>query len=166
MTILVPVLFAGGCVPAVNKTGPAPDFVSIEERNFAGALQHLRSGNEFGARELLERVIDAKPLPGVTDEAMFRLALLNLGEEVGRGELRATELLSRLTSEFPASIWAKQAAPLAAYLREAISLRSRERGLRSLRNQNLSLNRDNKELRQIIDRLKTLDLEMEQKIRR
>lgn len=139
---------------------------SIEERNFTGALMNLRSGNEFTARDLLERVVDAPPLPGVTDEALFRLSLLNLRDEGGRGEPRARELLARLLNEYPRSIWAKQGAPLAAYLQEALKLRDEKRQIKSLRNQNLSLSRDNKELRQSMERLKQLDLELEQKIRR
>lgn len=160
------VLLAGGCGIFTKTTGSAPRPISAEERNFAGALQYLRSGNESAARELFERIIDASPLAGVTDEALFRLALLNLRDKDGNGELRANGLLSRLNSEFPASIWARQAAPLAVYLHEAFMLKARQRELKNLRNQNMSLSRDNKELRQSIERLKQLDMELEQKIRR
>jgi hypothetical protein len=45
-------------------------------------------------------------------------------------------------------------------------LRVKQRELRNLRSQNLSLGRDNKEMRQSIERLKQLDLELEQKIRK
>jgi hypothetical protein len=139
---------------------------SIEERNFAVALQYLRSGNESAARDLLERVVGAPSLKGVTDEALFRLSLLSLRNEGGSGEPRARALLDRLLSEFPGSAWARQGAPLAEYLQEAFTLRAGQRQVKSLRNQNLSLNRDNKELRQTIERLKQLDMELEQKIRR
>jgi len=165
-TVLVLVLLVSGCGSLIKMTRSAQRDTSIEERNFAGALKYLRSGNESGARDLLERVIDAPPLKGVTDEALFRLSLLNLRDEGGRGEPRARALLNRLLSEFPASIWAKQASPLAAYLQEAFTLRAGKRQIKNLRNQNLSLSRDNKELRQSIERLKQLDLELEQKIRR
>jgi hypothetical protein len=140
--------------------------VSAEERNFSAALQSLQLGNESGARELLERTIEGQPLSGVTDEALFRLALLNLRDEGGKGEPKARALLARLVVDFPSSIWTRQAAPLAAFLQEAFVLRAKQRELKNLRNQNLSLSRDNKELRQSIERLKQLDMELEQKIRR
>lgn len=166
-TVLLFALIISGCgsLMKISSSLPGRD-TSVEERNFAGALQYLRSGNESGARDLLERVIDAPPLTGVTDEALFRLSLLNLRDEGGRGEPRARALLNRLLSEFPASVWARQASPLAAYLQEAFTLRAGNRQIKNLRNQNLSLSRDNKELRQSMERLKQLDLELEQKIRR
>jgi hypothetical protein len=166
-TVLLFALITSGCGSLIKMASSLPGRdTSIEERNFAVALHYLRSGNESGARDLLERVVDAPPLTGVTDEALFRLSLLSLRNEGGRGESRARALLDRLLSEFPASIWARQASPLAEYLQEAFTLRAGQRQVKSLRNQNLSLNRDNKELRQTIERLKQLDMELEQKIRR
>jgi len=53
-----------------------------------------------------------------------------------------------------------------SHLQEVLTLRGVQRELKSLRNQNLSLSHDNKELRQSIERLKQLDMELEQKIRR
>ena len=161
--VLLPVLLVSGCGSLTKMTGFAP---RTEERNFAGALQYLLSGNESGAREFLERTVSAPSMAGVTDEALFRLALLNLRDEGGRGEPRAKALLNRLIREFPTSIWARQAAPLAAHLQETLILRAGQHELKNLRNQNLSLSRDNKELRQSIERLKQLDMELEQKIRR
>ena len=166
--LLVCFLPGGGCVlfERMATTVITSRVISTEERNFAGALQYLRSGNESGARDLLESIVSAKPLAGVTDEALFRLALLNLRDEGGKGEPRARVLLNRLIREFPTSLWAKQAAPLAAYLQEALMLRVGNREIKNLRNQNLSLSRDNKEMRQSIENMKQLDLELEQKIRR
>ena len=167
VAVLLLALILSGCGSLMKITNSLQGRdTSIEERNFAGALQYLRLGNEAAARDLLERVVDAPPLKGVTDEALFRLSLLNLRDDGGRGEPRARALLNRLLSEFPASIWARQASPLAAYLQGAFTLRAGKRQVKELRNQNLSLNRDNKELRQTIERLKQLDMELEQKIRR
>lgn len=163
ISALLPVLLTSGCGALVTLNGSA---TRAEERNFAGALQYLRSGNEAAARDLFERTVEAPPLMGVTDEALFRLALLNLREEGGKSEQRARVLLNRLIREFPASIWARQASPLAAHLQEVSTLRGVQRELKNLRNQNLSLSQDNKELRQSIERLKQLDMELEQKIRR
>ena len=137
-----------------------------QERSFAGALVFLKSGNEQGARELLERVVEASPIKGITDEAYFRLALLSLRDEGGKGTARAQILLERLANEFPQSIWTRQAEPLSFYLQGVKTTRDRQRELRTLRELNLSLSRDNRDLRQTLERLKNLDLELEQKIRR
>lgn len=136
------------------------------ERSFAGALQFLRSGNEQGARELLERVVEAPTIKGITDEACFRLALLYLRDEGSKGTARSQALLDRLESEFPRSIWTRQAAPLANYLDGIKTLRERQRELKTLRELNLSLSRDNRDLRQTIEKLKNLDIELDQKIKR
>lgn len=169
---LLLIMFAalsGGCGTFASRKPSiqAPTVsVSSAERNFATALHYLRNGNEAVARDLLRRVVDEPSQAGVTDEAIFRLALLILRDENGKGEKRAAELFDRLLSDFPGSIWSRQAAPLALYVKETTALRAHTRELKVLRNQNLSLSRDNKELRQSIERIKNLDLELEQKIRR
>lgn len=166
--LLLLLLFSmsGGCGTFLGRNLSVTRNVSSSERNFAAALESLRAGNESVARDLLVRVVNEPALAGVTDEALFRLALLNLRDENGKGERRATELIERLLGEFPVSIWSRQAAPLAEYVQETVALRARTRELKALRNQNLSLSRDNKELRQSIERIKDLDLELEKKIRR
>jgi len=140
--------------------------VSDQERRFAGALVFLRAGKEQEARELLELVVAGPPRSGVTDEALFRLSLLYLRDEEGKGTAQTQELLERLIDGYPRSIWAHQAAPLAAYLAGVRTLRDRQREVRTLKELNLSLSRDNREMRQSIERLKTLDLELEKKIKR
>lgn len=172
MVVAVFLILLGGCswLPGGNlfelKSLQGSRTVPSMERNFATALQQLRAGNETAARELLQLVVDAPRLAGVTDEALFRLALLELRSESGGGEIRASNVLHQLFRQYPASIWSRQAAPLAEYLQETVALRARTRQIRSLKNQNLSLSRDNKDLRQSIERLKNLDIELEQKIRR
>jgi len=171
---LVAAFCLGGCgsirntvtrsVTITDREHPAS--TPAQERSFAGALEFLRSGNEQGARDLLERVVEAPPIKGITDEACFRLALLHLRDEGNRGTARALALLERLESEFPKSIWARQAAPLASYLDGIKSLREKQREMKTLRDLNLSLSRDNRDLRQTIEKLKNLDIELEQKIKR
>lgn len=170
--LLAVAVLSGGCgafvgkdAPAVNGL-PAVKDVSEVERRFSAALQFMRTGNESASREQLERIVDEAPLPGVTDEALFRLAVFNLGDENGKGETRARKLLDRLVTEFPASGWSQQAAPLLEHIRETAGLRARLRELKSLRDQNLSLSKDNKGLRQSLEHLKNLDLELELKIRK
>lgn len=162
MSLLV---FVSGCASVSTKV-PTPRIISVQERSFAGALEYLRTGNGQQARDLLEKVCDAPPVTGVTDEALFRLALMYLGDEGSKGAVRAQALLERLREEFPKSSWTYQAAPLASYLAGAKTLRDRQRELKTLRDLNLSLSRDNRELRQSLERIKQLDIELEQKIKR
>jgi hypothetical protein len=140
--------------------------ISDQERRFAGALEFLRAGKEQEARDLLELVVAGPPRSGVTDEALFRLSLVYLRDDLGKGTMRTQELLERLFDEFPRSIWARQGAPLAAYLTGVRMLRDRQREVKTLKELNLSLSRDNREMRQSIERLKSLDLELEKKIKR
>jgi hypothetical protein len=147
----------------------APVEISIirdQERQFAGALEFLRAGREQEARDLLEKVIEGPQRSGISDEALFRLSLLYLRDEGGRGAARAQEALERLRTDFPLSIWSHQGAPLAAYLSGVKAMRDKQREVRTLKEMNLSLSRDNREMRQSIERLKSLDLELEKKIKR
>lgn len=146
--------------------GKMPRFLVFSEpqRSLTGALDQLRAGKERQARILLEKVVDGAPTAGVTDEALFRLALLSLKED--KGLQRAQSLLERLAEKYPDSLWTKQSDPLLSHLAEARTLRNRQRELKSLREHNLSLSRDNRELRQSLEQLKQLDLELEQRIKR
>jgi hypothetical protein len=154
---------------SVSTEAPAPVEASVvreQERSFAGALEFLRAGREQDARDLLESVLKGPQRSGVTDEALFRLSLLYLRDEAGKGAVRTQDLLERLRTDFPASIWAQQAAPLIVYLAGVRNLRDRQREVKTLKDLNLSLSRDNREMRQSLERLKSLDLELEQKIKR
>ncbi|GFE61018.1 tol-pal system YbgF family protein [Geobacter sp. AOG2] len=166
MLALMLALAGGGCGMLRNKPFPEPGSAVEQERRFAGALHYLMQGKEREAQGLLEKVIDGQALSGVTDEALFRLALLYLRDEGGKGDTHAHALLVRLKKEYPRSIWTRQAAPLIAYLAGVGSLRDNQRELKILRERNLSLTRENKELHQSLDRLKNLDLELDQKIKR
>jgi hypothetical protein len=92
--------------------------------------------------------------------------VLYLRDEGSKGAARAQELLDRLKNEFPRSLWAHQAAPLGVYLAGVKTLRDRQREVKTLKELNLSLSRDNREMRQSMERLKSLDLELELKIKR
>lgn len=158
--------FSGGCSILRGKPLPETNAAVEQERRFAGALQYLMQGKEREAQRLLEQVIAGQALLGVTDEALFRLALLHLRDESGKGDTQAHALLVRLKKEYPRSIWTRQSAPLIAYLAGVGTLRESQRELKTLKERNLNLTRENKELRQSLDRLKNLDLELEQKIKR
>ena len=165
IALLALVTMNAGCA---GLEGRMPRFLAFseQERTLTGALDQLRAGKEQQARDLLEKVVNGAPAAGVTDEALFRLALLSLKEDGGKGLLRAQTLLERLADKYPGSLWTKQSAPLLSHLAEARILRNRQRELKSLREHNLSLSRDNRELRQSLEQLKQLDLELEQRIKR
>jgi len=163
--------FSGWKASTVSMTSAAAttaDAAAVrdQERRFAEALEFLRAGREQKARDLLERVVAGPSRSGVTDEALFRLSLFYLRDESSKGSTRTQELLERLTAEFPHSTWAHQGAPLAAYLTGVRVLRDKQREINTLKELNLSLSRDNREMRQSLERLKSLDLELEKKITR
>ena len=151
---------------SLASTPAEASVVREQERRFAGALEFLRAGREQEARDLLEQVVEGPQRSGVTDEALFRLSLLYLRDDGGKGTTKAQEALERLQTGFPRSIWSQQAAPLDAYLAGIKALRDRQREVKTLKELNLSLSRDNREMRQSIERLKSLDLELEKKIKR
>lgn len=148
--LLCLVLLITGC------TAPRFAAFSYQGRTLDEARDHIRAGQDQQARALLEKVVESEPTPGVTDEVLFRLALLTLNEVGGKGSQRSQSLLEKLAATFPDSIWTRQSAPLLTHLTEH----------RALRNRNYSLSRDNKEMRQSLEQLKRLDLELEQRIKR
>lgn len=154
-------VFTSGCATLGRKIDPAYEQKIV----LKNAVVYLKAGYEKEARALLEQVVSGKPAAEVTDEALFRLALLSLREEGSRGSVKAKKLLEQLAKDYPTSLWTMQSAPLAVHLTEERNLRENVRELKGLREQNYSLHRDNKELRQTLERLKSLDLELEQKIR-
>lgn len=142
--------------------GSMPRFLALseQERTLDAARDQLRAGKVPSAHNLLEKVVEGKPTAGVTDEALFRLALLSLNDDGGKGVQRSQSLLEKLAATYPDSVWARQSAPLLSHLR------NKQRELKSLKDLNFSLSRDNKELRQSLEQLKRLDLELEQRIKR
>ncbi|NVN92277.1 MAG: hypothetical protein HXX11_16970 [Desulfuromonadales bacterium] len=163
--IMVMAMLGTGCGVKMQSSS-LKLMVPEQERTFAGALEFLKAGKEQQARESLDKVVAAPSITGITDEALFRLALLYIRDEAGRMPARTQSLLERLENEFPRSIWTRQAAPLVSYLASIKFPRDKQRELKTLKDLNLSLSRDNRELRQTIERLKSLDIELEQKIKR
>lgn len=165
VVMLVMAMLISGCGVKMQSSSVRL-VVPEQERAYAGALEFLKTGKEQQARELLEKVVAAPAISGITDEALFRLALLNMRDEAGKAPARTQSLLERLENDFPRSIWTRQAAPLMSYLTSIKFPRDKQRELKTLKDVNLSLSRDNRELRQTIERLKSLDIELEQKIKR
>src|SRR5450631_4301047 len=67
MTLIV-IACLSGCGVIGTTTVTSTTVIHNQERNFAGALEFLNTGNEQGAKELFERVVVAKPIKGITDE--------------------------------------------------------------------------------------------------
>jgi len=134
-----------------------------ESRNLARANELLQSGDRNGAVRELTAVADAKGIAGITDEALFRLALLNIHPVTDPGSnLHAINLLKRLKKEYPASRWTFQSGQLIELLSGVEDLR---RQIKSLKSQNQSLGSELNELNRNIEQLKQLDQELEKKRR-
>lgn len=161
MPVCLLLLILSGCGGMSGK-GAIQD-VSDKRLNLAKAVTMIRAGLESEARHYLVLVIDDSWESGVTDEALFRLALLKINDGDLGGGKSSLALLDKLRNSYPKSVWTKQAAPLHSYLTGLKNIRNRES---ELRDKNLSLSRDVRDLRQMIERLKSLDLELEQKIKR
>ena len=150
-------------VPSVSKEIP------VVQLGLARDL--ILTGNDDAARELLQQLGAGKSVPGVTDEALFRQGLLSLKYESEAGGYPQTrQLLERLIHEYPGRVWAVQAIPLNDLLvgrwMSEVSLGKARRQVKTLKDTNVSLTRENKEMRLNIEKLKTLEQELELKSRR
>ena len=127
----------------------------------SSATELLKKGDYNFAIVLLEEISSQKGVPGITDEAMFRLGLLYLDQKPrAKGLTKALNMLERLNKEYPGSEWSILSAPLLKFLKETTSA---QRKIEKLEETNTSILRENKKLKIDIERLKTFDLEIEQK---
>lgn len=130
--------------------------------NLSRATTLIREGKDAAARRELAPLASSAA-SGVGDKALFLLSLLYLRDD---GDYpKARQALERLQKEHPKSEWAPHAATLISLLADARAADDLRRQLKSLKEANYSLTRENKELRLNIDKLKTLDLELEKKVR-
>jgi hypothetical protein len=180
--IICAALFAGCATTKPEPTPPAQQQRPAQERQrksrpesgsatrrvppskrLAKAVELLDQGDVAGATRLLKAITSAHSVPGVTDEALFRLALLTLKPSPDRPVSRQGQhLLRRLKDEFPSSPWTAQAAQLTELVNVDEELRHQNRTLKAT---NQSLAKRIAELNDTIDQLKNLDLELEQKNR-
>lgn len=142
-----------------DAAADAPSRKEIMSKRLTQAVQTLRSGDVPDAKRKLRAICSSKPVPGVTDEALFRLALLSLKPSsdtpaAERGQL----LLRRLKKEYPKSNWNIQAEPLRELIDVAEELKSRNR---SLANSHEALTSEVSELTKKLKQLKHLDIELE-----
>lgn len=132
-------------------------------RKLAHAVELLGQGNQSAAIKELSAICNGKSMPGVTDEALFRLALLTLRPSLERpASQQGQQHLKRLRKEYPSSPWTAQAAALLDLVNVADDLKQQNRNLKA---SNQSLNREINDLNKTINQLKNLDLELEQKRR-
>ncbi|MEA5114747.1 MAG: tetratricopeptide repeat protein [Geobacteraceae bacterium] len=168
---LATILLLSGCA-TVQQADP----LYQQQKKKLALAQMLIEGNKIpAAKEVLSSISKESKIKGITDEALFRLALLNL--ETGEHKIatgKSGENLDKLLNDYPSSPWRNHAATLKGLMDSYdVALEERnglEQSVRSLRNSysslksmNLSLSRENKELRQGIEKLKNLDLELEMK---
>lgn len=163
-TVLLIILLAvmTGCATLRGGEGGVMQRYS-QSRKLGAAKELLDSGDRAGAARLLTAITNGGDIPGITDEALFRLALLNLRASVEReGNLQALQLLKRLKKSYPTSVWTVQAGQLPELLGGLEEVR---RQLRSLKSSNQSLSNEINELNRNVDQLKQLDQELEKKRR-
>lgn len=130
-------------------------------RQLEQADEMLARGNTQGAAKLLNEITSGPSVAGVTDEALFKLALLALKPGVERYS-HGQQLLRRLGKEFPKSSWNRLAAPVADMI-EAVEEQKHQN--RNLKGTNQSLTKEISELNKSIEQLKRLDLELEKSAR-
>ncbi|GAM11597.1 hypothetical protein OR1_03913 [Geobacter sp. OR-1] len=180
LVCIVALLILGGCAFIKDKIGYPND------ERLAEAVSFLEKGNETSAAKLLEEITNSKySVAGITDEALFRLSLLQLRKHSDAGAMHNVQKqLTKLQTEFPESQWSRMSWPLTEYLTQTESVRSDLRSLKqkynsvvkenkelTLSNQQLqganqTLTKENKEINQRIEKLKSLDIELEKKNRR
>lgn len=179
--ISVLMLLEGCAFPGHLLPGGQPD----QREKLSLGIDALKKGDETAARRLFEAVSAGPRLEGVTDEALFRLSLLGLRRQGNATDIKQVQRrLGRLIAEYPESPWSRQAWPLMDYIvaeegarnefranklsNNALSKVNRElnNSNHQLQGANQSLVRENQELKQRIERLKDLDLMLENKNRR
>ncbi|HEY5514343.1 MAG TPA: hypothetical protein VIK40_11930 [Geomonas sp.] len=169
-TLLLAISLCTGC--ATPQKGESFGFMQRYNgsNRLASAVALLDKDDSPGAAKVLEAICASKPVPGVTDEALFRLALLSLKPSAERpASTKAHQLLRRLKKEFPSSPWTAQAAPLTELINAAEELRRQNKSYKATNQSQAKeineLNRNIEQLNSSIDQLKHLDLELEKKSR-
>jgi hypothetical protein len=160
LTILL--LSLCGCASVqTSYVGPS------QRHNLSKDLAEVKSLIEIGYRteaaRSLSTIIEAGNYSGITDEALFLLALLDLKQaQEHDANSRSLQLLKRLAKDYPASPFTAQSRQLLEFLSGVDEMRSQVKNLKS---QNQSLTNEVNELNRNIEQLKRLDQELEKKRR-
>ncbi|NVN98505.1 MAG: hypothetical protein HXX17_04205 [Geobacteraceae bacterium] len=164
MKRLVLIVFFGvGLLGCSTFNGPTSSIISRYEANrkLSSAIQEVERGRYSAAIAIFEEIIAEPGINGVTDEALFRVSLLKLLYEEKDGGVSSLRYLEMLRSYFPESSWTQQSKTLYEFVKGAVEAKKQNRNLKI---HNLSLTKDNKDLHQSIDRLKSLDMKLERKM--
>lgn len=152
--------------------------VREQQQKLTLAKKLLENNKPEEAKKTLTEITAKPAVAGITDEAFFRLALLNL--EAGRQKIAtdsAEKALDAILSKFSSSSWTPHATTLKGLIvdydsavQERAELDRTVRNLKnsnaSLSNANASLTKENSDLRQDLEKIKKLDLELEMKKKR
>lgn len=134
-----------------------------QSANLSSAKEKLNAGNRTAAIKILTEIVSSGVHTGITDEALFMLAMLSIHPAVERdSNIYATKLLVRLKKEYPESQWTSQSEHLLELLNGIEDIR---RQVKILKSSNQSLNQDVNELNKSIEQLKRLDKELEKRRR-
>jgi hypothetical protein len=132
-------------------------------KDLGEAKSLLEIGYRTEAARSLSKIIEAGNYSGITDEALFLLALLDLKPaQEHDANSRSLQLLKRLAKDYPASSFTAQSRQLLEFLGGVDEMRGQVRNLKS---QNQSLSKEVDELNRNVDQLKKLDQELEKKRR-
>lgn len=116
-------------------------------KKLAAAVSLIQKDDAVTAIKLLEEITSMPPVPGVTDEALFRLALLQLGSELDKAKVTKTkQSIKRLTDEYPESPWSGQAKQLDRFLIKVVKVVD-----------------EGSDLKRDMKKLKSLDLELDRR---
>lgn len=176
--VIILILLLNGCA-SLNLGDISMVYRHNQEKKLAAAIALQREGKISSAVESLKALCAERGLSGVTDEALFRLSLLYLGSGLDNDKefiQLAQQNIDRLRKEYPSSSWTGMVDPVAELLKNVTELRRQNLNMKnqnqalSKENQGLSkdnqgLSKENQELRENIEKLKRLDLELEQKRR-
>jgi outer membrane protein assembly factor BamD (BamD/ComL family) len=168
--VIILALAISGC--ATPKARRESAYRSDQEWKLSRATSLMQEGNRAAAAQVLTHITTEPAVPGVTDEALFRLGLLHLRPDLGvDGMTESEKELKRLIKEFPKGAWAPMAEKLVALIASVQETQKRENRVKRslsiltqensrLKELNNALTKDNNEFRQSIQKLKTLELEL------
>ncbi len=144
--IILIILLVGisGCA---SLTRPGAPFYEMEQRDKLDKATMLQKKEKTAeAVTLLTKITEDPGVSGVTDEALFRLAILRLSSGFDADNLEQSKrFLVKLKKNYPASSWSLPALSLTEFLE--LSDKALQQGMK-LKQQNISLTRENKELKE------------------
>jgi hypothetical protein len=156
---------------------------SGQEWKLSRAVTLLEAGETTAAAQVLAAICAEPKVPGVTDEALFRLSLLQLGTAMESGGTAEIEKkLGKLVKTYPNSSWTPPASRLIEFFASTEAARKQNqklkkvdsqeirklkeqnlaltRELRVLKELNLTLTKENSDLRDKMEKLKALELDL------